>query len=276
MKKLLAFILSLILSVCAMATFTACGDDDGAGISDLDDIIARGKITMATEATFAPFESKNGTDFVGIDIDIAQAIADYIGVTLEVKDMAFDSVVTSVQKGQTDLAIAALTISEDRKKAINFSDAYFGAAQYVVVKANDTTFDGLTTKEEIDAKLATLSGNAAAQQATTGFYYIKGSSDFCFDGFSNLTPRAFDSAVLAAQAVANGQAKLAILDDEVAEQIVAQNTDVKVIRIALSSEEYGIGINKANTGLRLVVNKVLKQLKDSGELSQIIARHTGD
>ncbi len=272
MKKFLSLIVTLLLIVtCAFAT-TSCKKANSA--RDLDDILKSGKITMATNAEFAPFESKIGEDYVGIDIEIAEAIADYLGVELVINNMDFDSVVTSVQKGQSDFALAGLTISEKRKKAIDFSDAYFGAAQYVVVKANDTTFDACQTKEDVDAILADMSGKIAAQTATTGYYYIKGSADFGFDGFSNLDAVAYESAAVGAMAVVNGQAKALIVDDEVAEQTAAANTDVKVIRISLSSEEYGIGVNKSNTALKLVINKVVKELQDSGKLSEIIARHT--
>jgi len=272
MKKLLSLFVTLMLIVtCAFAT-TSCKKANTA--RDLDDILKSGEITMATNAEFAPFESKVGEDYVGIDIDIAQAIADYLGVELKINNMDFDSVVTSVQKGQSDFALAGLTISEKRQKAIDFSDAYFGAAQYVVVKADDTTFDACQTKEDVDAILATMSGKAAAQTATTGYYYVKGSADFGFGGFSNLDAVAYESAAMGAMAVVNGQAKLLIVDDEVAEQTVQANSGVKAIRISLSSEEYGIGVNKSNKALTLVINKVLKELKEDGTLSAIIARHT--
>lgn len=271
MKKLLTLIIATLMCIACVFGLTACGSKT----NDLDDIIKAGKITVATEATFAPFEYKEGETFKGIDVEIAQAIADYLGVELEINDMEFDAVVTSVQKGQSDLAIAALTINETRQKAIDFSVDYFdAAAQYVVVKSTDTTFDGLTTKAQIDDKLATLSGSAAAQIATTGYFYIKGSADFEFDGFENLTAVSYDSAVLAGQAVQNGQVLLAIVDAEVALQMVKANNSLKAIKVSLSTEKYGIGINKENTALKFVVNKVLGELKSSGKLSQIINSYT--
>ncbi|MBR2449055.1 MAG: transporter substrate-binding domain-containing protein, partial [Clostridia bacterium] len=265
-------LVALLMSVTCIFGLTAC--NDGGSVRDLDDIVKSGKITVATNAEFPPFENKEGENYVGIDIDIAQAIADYLDVELVINNMAFESVVTSVQKGQSDLALAALTINETRLNAIDFSDDYFGAAQYVVVKADDTTFDACTTKEDVDTILGTLSGIAGAQSGTTGYYYIKGSSAFEFNGFSNLEARGYDTPSEAAMAVANNQIKLAIVDDEVANQIVAANSNVKAIQIALSTEKYGIGINKSNKGLAFVVNKVLAQLKESGELNAIIERHT--
>lgn len=271
MKKILTLIVTAVLSIGCIFGLTACGSG-----RTLEDVKNSKQLIISTEATFAPFESKEGENYVGIDIDIAQKIADYLGVKLVVKDMAFDSVCTAVQKGQVDLAIAGLTISDDRKEIIDFSDSYFGAAQYVVVKSDNTAFDACTTKEEVDAVLKTLSGKASAQQGTTGYFYISGSEDFNFEGISNLTATAFDSAVQAAQDVANGSSVVAILDDEVAKKVAQNNSGVKIIEIALSSEEYGIGVNKNNKDLLEVVNTVLKNLKDSGELADIIAKHTGN
>ena len=271
MKKLVSLLITLLLALTCAFSMTACG---GSSVRDLDDILKSGTITMATNAEFAPFESKVGGDYVGIDIDIAEKIAEYLGVELVINNMDFEAVVTSVQNGQSDFAMAGLTISETRKNAIDFSEAYFGAAQYVVVKSTDTTFDACQSKEDVDTILAGLSGDAAAQSGTTGYYYIKGSLDFGFSGFSNLNAVAYESAAMGAMAVVNGQAKVLIVDDEVASQIAATNTQVKVVPYALSSEEYGIGVNKSNPALTLVINKVLAELEESGELAEIFARHT--
>lgn len=270
MKKFLTIIVAIVMLAVFSISMSACSTTT----RDLDDILKDGKLTIATNAEFAPFEYKEGSEYLGIDIEIAQYIADYLGVELVVNNMDFDAVVTSVQKGQSDLALAALTITDNRKDAINFSDAYFGAAQYLIVKDTDTTFDGCTTKEDVVAKLATLSGNAAAQSGTTGYWYIKGSEDFGFAGVPNMTPVAYDTPALAATAVVNGQAKLAVVDDEVANKIVSSVNGVKAIEIALSSEEYGIGVNKDNAGLLLVINKIIAELKDSGKLAEIISSYT--
>ena len=248
-------------------------------IRDLDDIVKSGKITIATNAEFPPFESKEGTNYVGIDIDIAKAIADYLGVSLVINNMDFDAVVTSVQNGQSDLALAALTISAKRQKAINFSDAYFGAAQYLIVKADNTAFDACQTKEDVDAILAASSGKkGVAQNATTGYYYLKGSSDFGFAGFDNIQTSGLENPSLCAMAVVNNQADYLIVDKEVAESVIASNSGVKAIQISLSSEEYGIGVNKGNTALLKIVNKVLEGLKvveadGTSKLDKIFARH---
>ena len=276
MKKLFTLLLAMIMCF-ACVSLSACSQEDS--IRDLDDILKSGKLTIATNAEFAPFESKEGTNYVGIDIDIAKAIADYLGVSLVINNMDFDAVVTSVQNGQSDLALAALTISAKRQKAINFSDAYFGAAQYLIVKADNTAFDACQTKEDVDAILAASSGKkGVAQNATTGYYYLKGSEDFGFAGFDNIQTSGLENPTMCATAIKNNQADYLIVDKEVAEMVIASESGVKAIEISLSSEEYGIGVNKANQALLMVVNKVLAELKvveDDGtsKLDKIFDRH---
>ena len=266
--------MTMMLAVICSFGLTACGNS----VNDVDEIKKAGKLVVATEASFPPFESKDGEKFVGIDIEIAEAIAKELGVELEVKDMIFDSVVTSVQKGQADLAIAALTINEERAEAINFSPDYFGASQYVVVAANDTTFDACKTKEDVDAILAGFENGTkiAAQSGTTGYYYVKGSEAFEFAGFKNLNAVGLETPVLGAQGVVNGQYKALIVDDEVAAQVVKANDGVKTIAISLNSEKYGIGVNKQAPKLLETVNKVLADLKASGELQAIISKYTSE
>ena len=268
MKKFLTTIVAVMMLIVCSLSFVGCG------ARDLDEIIESGKITVATNAEFAPFESKEGENYVGIDMDIAREIAKELGVELEIKNMEFDSVITAVQKGQCDLALAGLTINETRRQAINFSSAYFGAAQYLIVTATDTTFDACTTKEQVEAKIATLSGKATAQVGTTGYFYIIGNADFGFNGFANITGVSLDAAVNAAAEVENDRALFAVVDDEVAKNLVANNANLKVVDVALSSEEYGIGVNKKSTKLLEKVNAILADLIESGRLAEIIATHT--
>ena len=279
MKKIITLLLAVIMCF-ACVSMTACTEE--ATARDLDDIIRDGKLTVATNAEFPPFESKEGTEYVGIDIDIAQAIADYLDLELVINNMDFDAVVTSVQKGQSDLALAALTISDKRKQAINFSDAYFGAAQYLIVKADNTEFDACETKADVDAILsASTNKKGVAQNATTGYYYLKGSADFGFAGFANITTSGLENPATCAMAIQNGQADYLVVDKAVAESVVAVNSNVKAIEISLSSEEYGIGVNKSNDALLKIVNIVLEELKviegdGTSKLDKIFASHITD
>ena len=124
-----------------------------AGVQDS----SKNQLVLATNAEFAPFESKQGELFVGIDIEIAKRIADELGMELVIKDMEFDSVVTSVGKNGIDIALAGLTVTESRKVSVTFSDSYYdGSYQVIIVKDGDTTFDECTTKEDVENILKSL------------------------------------------------------------------------------------------------------------------------
>lgn len=130
-------------------------DPEGVSAGTVDN--TKSQLVVATNADFKPFEYKKGDKFVGIDIEIAKYIADKLEMELVIKDMNFDSVVTSVGKNGVDIAMAGLTVKESRKISVNFSDSYYtDSYQVLIVKADDTTFDGCTTKAEIEAKLKSL------------------------------------------------------------------------------------------------------------------------
>ena len=164
---------------------------------------------------------KNGNNFCGIDMEIAKLLADYLGKTLVIKDMDFDAVVTSVETGLCHIGMAGLTISDDRAETVSFSNPYYGTTQMIIVRADDTTFDGCTTKEQIEEKLNSLVGKkAGAQSGTTGFYYINGSEDFGFDGFANIDMNAYDSAALAVTDLINGAIDFVVVDKDPAKAII--------------------------------------------------------
>lgn len=182
------------------------------------------ELVVATNLEFAPFEYTNGTKIAGIDMEIAQLLADYLGKELVVVHMDFDAVVTSVQTLDTyDIGIAGLTITPERQEQVNFSNAYFGATQVLVVKKGDETFKDCTTSEAVEAKLKTLTGDAAkcgGQIGTTSQFYINGSEDFGFDGFSNLTFSPYSSAALAMQDMLNGKIAFVVVDKTTASALV--------------------------------------------------------
>lgn len=182
------------------------------------------ELVVATNLDFAPFEYTNGNKIAGIDMEIAQLLADYLHKTLVVVHMDFEAVVTSVQTLETyDIGIAGLTISEDRKELVDFTDAYFGTTQVLVTKVADTTFDGLTTADKIEEKLKTLTGDAAkcgGQTATTSQFYVEGSDDLGFAGFENLTFSPYPSAAQAIQDMLNGKIAFVVVDKAVADALI--------------------------------------------------------
>lgn len=182
------------------------------------------ELVVATNIDFAPFEYYNGNKIAGIDIEIAQLIADEMGKTLVVEHMDFDAVVTAVQNiDKYDIGMAALTISEDRKQMVNFTKPYFDTTQVVVVKADDTTFDACSDKDAMLQKLASLSGAAAkcgGQAGTTGQQFVKGNEALEFDGFKNLDFNGYDSPALAVQSMLDGNISFIIVDKAVAQTLL--------------------------------------------------------
>ena len=182
------------------------------------------ELVVATNIDFAPFEYYNGNKIAGIDIEIAQLIADEMGKTLVVEHMDFDAVVTAVQTKEIyDIGMAALTISEDRAKMVNFTKPYFDTTQVVVVKEDDTTFDACTDKDAMLQKLASLSGAAAkcgGQAGTTGQQFVKGNEALEFAGFKNLDFSGYDSPALAVQSMLDGNISFIIVDKAVAQTLL--------------------------------------------------------
>lgn len=182
------------------------------------------ELVVATNIDFAPFEYYNGNKIAGIDIEIAQLIADEMGKTLVVEHMDFDAVVTSVQNiDKYDIGMAALTISADREKMVNFTKPYFDTTQVVVVKADDTTFDACSDKDAMLQKLASLSGAAAkcgGQAGTTGQQFVKGNEALEFAGFANLDFNGYDSPALAVQSMLDGNISFIIVDKAVAQTLL--------------------------------------------------------
>lgn len=182
------------------------------------------ELVVATNIDFAPFEYYNGNKIAGIDIEIAQLIANEMGKTLVVEHMDFDAVVTSVQtKDIYDIGMAALTISADRAEMVNFTNPYFDTTQVVVVKADNTTFDACSDKDAMLQKLASLSGAAAkcgGQAGTTGQQFVKGNEALGFDGFKNLDFNGYDSPALAVQSMLDGNISFIIVDKAVAQTLL--------------------------------------------------------
>lgn len=186
---------------------------------------ADNELVVATNLEFAPFEYMIGNKIAGIDMEIAKLLATYLNKTLVVVNMQFEAVVTSVSTVDTyDIGIAGLTITSERQKSVDFSDAYFGATQMLVVKEGDKTFDGLTDAKQVEEKLASFSGEAAkcgGQKGTTSQFYVEGSEDFGFNGFKNLKFSGYAGASQAVADMLNGNLAFVVVDKETANALVA-------------------------------------------------------
>ncbi len=190
---------------------------------------ADNELVVATNLDFSPFEYTNGTKIAGIDMEIAQLLANYLGKTLVVVHMDFNAVVTTVQtKDEYDIAMAGLSITPEREEQIDFCDVYYNATQSIIVKEDDTTFDdckidGKYDAELVEAKLATLGGDAAicsGQLGTTSQYYVEGNESFGFAGYDNLTFKGHSSAAEAVKDMQNGNIAFVVVDQTTAKNIV--------------------------------------------------------
>ena len=260
MKKLSALLLAVILVLSLAACASTAKNDEPAS-----DASEAAKLTMATEATFPPYEYYDGDAIVGIDVEVAQAIADKLGMELEVTDIAFDSIVPGVQTGKYDMGMAGMTVTEDRKEQVNFSDSYATGVQVVIVKD-----DGPITS--VDDLFADGANTVVGTQAgTTGFIYA--TSDIEDAGLG--TVKSFGKTTDAVEALKNGQVDCVILDNEPAKALVAANEGLHILDTEYAVEDYAIAIAKENTDLLEKVNKALSELTADGTLQSIVDKYIG-
>jgi polar amino acid transport system substrate-binding protein len=183
-------------------------------------------LIVATNAYFPPFEYYNGNKLTGVDMKIASLLAEKLGKTLYINDMEFDSVMTSVKNGESDIGMAGMTVNEERLKTINFTDKYYESAQVLIVREDDTVFADCKSADEIVAKLQAQSKEfiVGAQNGTTGYMYSNGDADFGYDGFKNLTTNGYTTGALAVLDLANGKINAVIIDKQPA-IMIAKNTN---------------------------------------------------
>mgnify|MGYP003372061486 CR=1 FL=1 len=248
--------LALLMATLGIFTLNACNDNE---------------LIVATSANFAPFEYIDGKEFKGIDMDIAEVIAKKLNKKLVIKDMEFDSVVTSLASGNAHIALSGLTINDTRSKVIDFSQTYFSASQMVITRANDTRFANITTKEEFLKILQSIPNlKIGVQVGTTGEFYAKGDSDWGFEGFHNAQVKSFSNGALAAIAMKNEQIDIVIIDEMPAREIIKANSGTQLIDIALTNEKYAIGIAPNDKELKDSINAILDEIRQDGTLESII------
>lgn len=216
------------------------------------------KLVMATNAEFPPYEFHDGDKIVGIDAEIAQAIADELGMEeLEIEDIAFDSIIPEIVSGKADMALAGMTVTEDRKASVDFSDTYATASQMIIVK-EDSEIAGPD-----DLKGVTV----GVQLGTTGDIYV---SDLEADG---TTVERYNKGFEAVQALSQGKIDAVVIDGEPAKTFVSETEGLKILDEAFTVEEYAIAVKKGNTELLDKVNGALETLKDNGTLDEIVAKY---
>lgn len=216
-----------------------------------------GKLTMSTNAAFPPYEmtTDNG-DFEGIDIEVAGAIAEKLGLELQVDDMDFDAALLAAQSGKSDIVMAGVTVTDERQKVMDFSDTYAEGIQSIIVPEDSD----IASADDLAGKII------GTQRGTTGYIY-------CTDDFGEENVIAYDDGLTAVQALNNGQVDAVVIDNAPAKEFVAANPGLKILDTAYAQEDYAIGVAKGNTELLNAINGALEELQADGTLQSIVDKY---
>lgn len=212
-------------------------------------------IVMGTNAEFEPFEYRDGDNIVGFDVEIAKKVAAKLGKELKIEDMAFDSLIVGLNNEQMNFIAAGMSVTEDRKKQVDFSVPYFKSKQMIIVKKDDTS---ITKAEDLKGK------KVGVQLGTTGDLFVSGT-----EGVSVVQ---FDKAPLAVMDLKNGKVDAVVIDAEPAKKLVEGQSDLKVLDVPFVEEEYAIAVKKGDKELLDTINAVIEELKQSGEYDKIYAQ----
>lgn len=260
-KKLL--VLCSVLMIAAMAiALTACGSKNDGGNEGGGSAGSAGApaqvttLSMATNAAFPPYEFMEGNEYAGIDIEIAQAIADSMGAELVINDVEFGSIIGGVQSGKYDMGIAGMTVTDERLQSVNFSDTYATGIQVIIVK------EGSAIASVDDLANAMI----GVQMDTTGDIY-------CCDDFGDDHVTEFKTGADAVQALITDKVDCVVIDNEPAKSFVAANEGLKILETEYTVEDYAICVAKENTDLLNKINAALQDLKASGKLDEIISKY---
>ncbi|MEA4815532.1 MAG: basic amino acid ABC transporter substrate-binding protein [Lachnospiraceae bacterium] len=236
-------ILTAVLATVMVFSISACGSK------------SKDQLVMATNAEFPPYEYYENQKIIGIDAEIAQAIADKLGMELVIEDMLFDSIIPALLSGKADIGVAGMTITEDRLESVDFSDSYVKASQAIIVKKGS---DVVKSAADLDGK------TIGVQLGTTGDIYVA-------DVTENV--ERFNKGFEAVQSLAQGKLDAVVIDDQVAKALAAENDEVEVLDEVFTEEEYAIAFKKGNDELVKKVNEALAELKADGTLQSIIDKY---
>ena len=275
MKKIAFLLAALMLLTAGLAGCGGSGDsgdtdagasqaetqqpeDTGAADADTTDTAAdSGTLVMGTNAAFPPYEFVDeNNEVAGIDAEIAAALAQKMGMELEIKDMAFDSLIPAVQGGAIDFAMAGMTVNEERLESVDFTDSYATGVQVVVVPEDSE----IATIDDLSGK------TIGVQSGTTGDIY-------CTDDYGQESVKQFDNGALAIAALTNGQVDCVVIDNEPAKNYVAANSGLKILDTEYTVENYAIAVAKDNTELLDSLNSAMAELKADGTVDGIINKY---
>lgn len=278
MKKILAFAMAAAMAL-SLAACAGAGNNNGGSSSSKGNAssgsqggssasapaalttVEAGKLHMATNAAFPPYEMlTDDGQFEGIDVEIAAKIAEKLGLELVVDDQGFTAAITAAGSGQSDIVMAGLTINEERKETLDFTDTYATGIQVVIVKeGSDVTMDNLGEKK------------IGCQKGTTGYQYASDTPEN--GGYGEDHVIGYDNGAIAVEALKGGQIDCVIIDNEPAKAYVAANEGLTLLEGTWVTEDYAIGIKKGNTQLLDAVNGALKELIADGTVKGIVDKY---
>ena len=280
MKKIIALVLSILMVV---GLFAACGSDkkdDNKTTPETTEApapstpaestepsesaaqfttVKPGKLTMATNAYFAPYEFYEGDKIVGIDAEIAAAVAEKLGLELVIEDMQFDSIITAVSEGKVDMGLAGMTVNEERLKQIDFTISYASGVQVIIVKEGSS----ITSVDDLYAEGASY--KVGVQLGTTGDIYASGDFGDKVTQYLN-----GNEAVLA---LINGDVDCVIIDNEPAKAFVKANEGLAILETTYADEDYAACISKDNNALLEAINNAIMELTADGTIDAIVAKY---
>ena len=228
---------------------------DGEGAAQVK-TVKEGVLTMATNATFPPYEYYEGNEIIGIDVDIADAIAKKLGLELKIEVMEFNSIIIAVTQGKADIGLAGMTVMEERLDAVNFSDSYATGIQAIIV-AKDSDIQGV---DDLKGK------KIGVQLMTTGDIYAT-------DDFGKENVEAYNKGADAVMALKQGKVDAVIIDNQPALAFVRETEGLKVLDTQYKVEDYAAALSKDNEGLLTAVNGALAELEQDGTLQSIIEKY---
>ncbi|WP_058486287.1 basic amino acid ABC transporter substrate-binding protein [Defluviitalea phaphyphila] len=247
MKKIIYFILIIIM----VSGLTGCGKNDV-----LKRVEKNKVIVMGTNAAFPPFEYREGEEILGFDVEIANKIAEKLGVELKIEDMQFKGLIPALQAGKIDFIAAGMSINEERAKNVDFSDGYYEASQVIITMKDNTEIQG--PEDLKNKKIGVQLGTTGDEEASKieGAEIIK-----------------FDTGFMAIRDLQNGKIDAVILDSEPAKKFVEGNEDIQILPNELTKEYYAIAVPKENEEFLEIVNSVLEEMKESGEYDRLIEKY---
>jgi len=255
MKKLIALMMAALMlfavAGCAQQTQKEAADNQTGQQTQKKEVLV-----MGTNAEFPPFEYKENNEIVGFDIEIAKIIAEELGMELKIEDMAFDGLLSALQSGKVDFVIAGMTVTEDRKKNVDFSESYFNASQVIIVKKEGSA---VKSKDDLSGK------KVGVQIGTTGDAYLT-------KNHPDVEVVRFQKGADAIMELKNGKCDAVVIDANPAKVFVEKNSDLTLLEEQLTEEEYAIAVKKGSE-LKAQIDEILQKIKSDGRYDEIYAKY---